>query len=183
MKRSVHAALAEAVQVMQDNKTYLTLTSPLAADPARRMAGQLLERNIVIFAAGELEVIARRWKTQINELAKGWASFEGLPEADHNTLAGLENPENLFEKTSAIFLRANMDHPRNALRLEATQRSCLQAGIATDTVWAKGTTRLAQFWSLLQLGDYVAYYLALNYGVDPTPIEIMTQLKKWMAQN
>ena len=30
----------------------------------------LLNRNIVIFGAGQLEVIARRWKTQINELAK-----------------------------------------------------------------------------------------------------------------
>jgi hypothetical protein len=35
---------------------------PLLENPAKRLAGQLLGRNIAIFAAGELEVIARRWK-------------------------------------------------------------------------------------------------------------------------
>ena len=40
----------------------------------------------------------------------------------------------------------------------------LQAGIGTDSVWASGMSRLAQMWSLLQMGDYVSYYLALNYG-------------------
>jgi glucose/mannose-6-phosphate isomerase len=32
--------------------------------------------------------------------------------------------------------------------------------------------------SLLQFGDYVSYYLALAYGVDPTPVDILTQLKE-----
>jgi len=37
-------------------------------------------------------------------------------------------------------------------------------------------------WSLLQIGDYVAYYLALHYGVDPTPVEALTQLKQTLAE-
>lgn len=175
-------AVQEAVVVMQKQDQLLEPARSLSENPARRLAGQLLGRNIVVFAAGELEVIARRWKSQFNELSKAWASFEGIPEMNHNTLAGLVNPEALFEKTSAIFLRAEMDHPRNKKRIDLSMQFFLQAGIGVDSVSATGSSRLAQMWSLLQFGDYVSYYLALDYGVDPTPVEILGVLKAALAQ-
>ena len=173
--------LQEAFTVLREGKAQFSMPSELSANPAKRLAGQLLERNVAVFAAGELEVVARRWKTQINELAKAWAVFEGLPESNHNTLAGLESPQSLLERTSALFLRSGLDHPRNALRLTATQQAFLMAGASVDSVYARGAGRLAQMWSLLQFGDYVAYYLALAYGVDPTPVDALTRLKHSLA--
>lgn len=173
--------LNEAVSVMRAQRDLLTASSPVHQNPARRLGGQLLGRNVIILGAGENEVIARRWKGQISELAKAWASFEGLPEMNHNALAGLEAPEKLFEMTSAIFLRARMDHPRNQIRIEHSMQQFLIAGMAVDSVQALGQGRLAQMWSLLQFGDYVAYYLALDYGVDPTPIEALNALKRKLA--
>jgi glucose/mannose-6-phosphate isomerase len=173
--------ISEAATVMRAQRELLTASSAVHQNPARRLGGQLLGRNVIILGAGENEVIARRWKGQIAELAKAWASFEGLPEMNHNALAGLEAPENLFEKTSAIFLRATMDHPRNQIRIDHTMQQFLIAGMAVDPVQAVGSGRLAQMWSLLQFGDYVAYYLALDYGVDPTPIAALNALKKKLA--
>ncbi|NLC29565.1 MAG: bifunctional phosphoglucose/phosphomannose isomerase [Chloroflexi bacterium] len=175
-------AVQEAVVVMQKQDQLLEPAKSLSENPAKRLAGQLLGRNMVVFAAGGLEVIARRWKSQFNELSKAWASFEGIPEMNHNTLAGLVNPEALFDKTSAIFLRAEMDHPRNKKRNDLSMQFFLQAGIGVDSVTAMGAGRLAQMWSLLQFGDYVSYYLALNYGVDPTPVEILGVLKAALAK-
>ena len=43
---------------------------------AKREAGQLIGRWVMVFGADVLEPVARRWKTQINELAKAWAQFE-----------------------------------------------------------------------------------------------------------
>jgi len=173
--------LQEAFAVLREGRAQLSEASDLSANPAKRLAGQLMERNVVVFAAGELEVVARRWKTQINELAKAWAVFEGLPESNHNTLAGLEFPVSLLERTSALFLRSGLDHPRNALRLAATQQAFLMAGAGVDAVQARGQSRLAQMWSLLQFGDYLSYYLALAYGVDPTPVDALTRLKNSLA--
>jgi glucose/mannose-6-phosphate isomerase len=34
----------------------------------------------------------------------------------------------------------------------------------------------------LQFGDYVSYYLALAYGVDPTPVEALNRLKRKLAE-
>ena len=170
--------IRNAITEMRKQDQLLGPEIDLAHNPARRLAGQLLNRNIVIFGAGQLEVIARRWKTQINELAKAWASFEGIPEMNHNTLAGLLYPESLYEKTTAIFLRAPMDHPRNQKRIEHSKQFFLQAGIAVEELRASSDDRLSQMFSLLQFGDYVSYYLALTYGVDPTPVDILTQLKE-----
>jgi glucose/mannose-6-phosphate isomerase len=37
-------------------------------------------------------------------------------------------------------------------------------------------------WTLILFGDYVAYYLAMGYGVDPTPIQALVDLKNAMAE-
>jgi len=34
-----------------------------------------------------------------------------------------------------------------------------------------------QHWTCLHYGDYVAYYLAMDYGVDPTPVAAIEDLK------
>lgn len=174
-------AVEEAASVLAEGIQKLGKDSPVSSNPAKRLAGQLLGRNIVIYAAGELEVLARRWKSEINELAKAWAAFEGIPEMNHNALAGLRHPESLYEHTSAIFLRSDFDHERNQKRIELSQRFFLEAGVAVDSVRAQGVGKLAQMFSLLQFGDYVSYYLALAYGEDPTPIAALNELKRLLA--
>lgn len=174
-------AVEETIEVLADGVRSLGKDNPLSANPAKRLAGQLLERNIVIYGAGDFEVLARRFKSEINELAKAWAAFEGIPEMNHNALAGLRHPQNLYERTSAIFLCSDYDHERNRRRVEYSQRFFLEAGVAVDSVRARGKGKLAQMFSLLQFGDYVSYYLALAYGEDPTPINILTELKRLLA--
>ena len=175
------AAVKEAAAVLADGITKLGKESPVSSNPAKRLAGQLLERNIVIYGAGETEVIARRWKSEINELAKAWAAFEGIPEMNHNALAGLRHPESLYEHSLAIFLRSDFDHERNRKRIQYSQGFFLEAGVGVDSVQARGEGKLAQMFSLLQFGDYVSYYLALEYGEDPTPIEVLNELKRLLA--
>lgn len=53
--------------------------------------------------------------------------------------------------------------------------------MGVDSVRARGAGKLAQMFSLLQFGDYVSYYLALAYGEDPTPIEVLDELKRLLA--
>ena len=174
----VESAVASAVAAMKAQQESLSPQVGVTSNPAKRLAGQFLGRYVSVFAAGVLEPVARRWKTQINEIAKAWAQFEVLPEADHNTLAGLLNPEELLTKVAAVFLKAELDHPRNKLRLNFTQQAFMLEGFYTDEVTASGDTPLAQLWTLLHLGDYISYYLAMMYQVDPTPVEALAELKE-----
>jgi len=172
--------LREAVAAMQQQQENLGAEVVAAKNPAKRMAGQLLNRWVTVFGAGLLAPVARRWKGQISEVAKAWGQFEFLPEANHNTLAGIENPENILPQMMVIFLQSPSDHPRNQLRSDLTRQILLLQGIATDFIHAQGETRLAHLWATLHLGDYVAYYLAMAYGVDPTPVEMIEGLKHEM---
>ena len=176
------ADILGCVNVLREQRELLTGASPVFRNPAKRMAGQLMGRWVTIFGSDILEPVARRWKTQINELAKAWAQFEFLPEADHNTLAGLTNPDTLQSQMMALFLRAGSSAPRSRLRSDLTREVCMISGMNTDFYDAPGNTPLAQMWSALQFGDYTAYYLAIAYGIDPTLVEVLEQFKQALNQ-
>ncbi len=147
-------------------------------NPAKRLAGQLIDRWVSVFGADLLAPVARRWKGQISEVAKAWGQYEDLPEADHNTLAGVVNPEGVLGKIVALFLKGSHNHPRNQKRIDLTRKNFMLEGISTDLIEAAGSSRLAQMWSLIQFGDYTAYYLAMAYDVDPTPVAAIENLKR-----
>ena len=116
-------------------------------------------------------------------MAKAGANFEFLPEADHNTLAGTQNPqETLNAHTMTLFLRAPSDHPRNRLRSDLTREAFMLEGLNTDFVEGRGKSPLAHMWTLILFGDYVAYFLAMAYGVDPTPIQALVNFKNSLAR-
>ncbi len=131
-----------------------------------------------------MSAVARRWKGQINKLAKAGANVEILPEADHNTLAGTLNPqETLNAHTMTLFLRAPSDHPRNRLRSDLTRQAFMLEGMNTDYIDARGDTPLANLWTAILFGDYMAYYLAMGYGVDPTPVNALVDFKDMLANS
>lgn len=134
-------------------------------------------RWVTVIGAEILAPVARRWKGQTSEIAKAWGQFEFLPEADHNTLAGTIHPEALSGSAITLFLMAPSYHPRNMLRSELTRKAFMLEGISADSYLAQGDGRLAHQWTTLHFGDYMAYYLAMAYGVDPTPVEMIEQFK------
>ena len=168
--------LLEALAGMRSQQETLRAQAPVAQNPAKRMAGQLMGRWVNVYGSGILAPVARRWKTQLNELAKAGAGFEFLPEADHNALAGLVNPESLMQ-TMTLFLCSPSDHPCNRLRADLTRHEFMLAGMNTDVYHANGESRLAHLWTALHFGDYLAYYLAMAYGMDPMPDETLQNLK------
>jgi glucose/mannose-6-phosphate isomerase len=170
--------IEETVNEMIQQRSLLAPELPDYQNPAKRQAGQLVDRWVSVFGADLLAPVARRWKGQISEIAKAWGQYEDLPEADHNTLAGVVNPADVLRKTMAIFLKASHNHPRNQLRIDLTKKNFMLEGISTDLIEARGKCRLAQMWTMIQFGDYTAYYLAMAYGVDPTPVAAIENLKQ-----
>jgi len=176
-------AMDDALASMKRSQQHLRADIPAVRNPAKRYAGQLMGRWVTIMGSGLLTTVARRWKTQINEIAKAGANFEFLPEADHNALAGTMNPEEVLNPhTMTLFLRAPSDHPRNRLRSDLTRKAFMLEGMNTDYVDARGGTPLAHMWTLILFGDYMAYYLAMGYGVDPTPVKALVDFKQAMAE-
>jgi glucose/mannose-6-phosphate isomerase len=176
------AEVAGAVAAMRAQQQRLHADVPVAGNPAKRMAGQLMDRIPLIFAAGGLAPVARRWKGQINEVAKAVAVFDELPEMDHNSVVGTLYPERVLGKFMALFLRSSFEHPRNGRRAEVTREIYMTAGFNTDSIEASGPSPLAHMFTSLHFGDYTAFYLAMAYGVDPSPIPQIDYLKEQLSK-
>jgi glucose/mannose-6-phosphate isomerase len=170
--------IRDAVKVMKEKQEKVAIEIPTANNPAKRLAGQFMGRWPTIIGADHLAPVARRWRTQIGEVGKALAQFEELPEADHNMVAGVEKPEGLFGSTMVVFLRGDKYHPRNQVRTDATKELLMVEGMNTDLVQARGDSRMAEQWTTLHFGDYVSFYLAMSYGVDPTPVHAIEALKR-----
>lgn len=174
--------IQQAVEAMQRQQSAIEAQVPVAGNLAKRIGGQFMDRWPTIVGAEFLAPVARRWRTQIAELAKAVAQFEVLPEADHNMIAGVEYPPALFGPTMVLFLVSSQLNPRNIKRIEATRSVMMLEGFNTDVLEAQGRTRLAHQWTSLHFGDYVAYYLAMAYGADPTPVAAIEDLKQRLVQ-
>jgi glucose/mannose-6-phosphate isomerase len=177
------AQVAGAVDAMRAQQARLLATSPVARNPAKRLAGQFMDRIAAVFAADYLAPVARRWKGQLNEVAKAAALFDELPEMDHNSVVGTIYPEGLVSKFMVVFLRSGHDHARNRLRADVTREIYMTGGFNTDTVEARGDSPLAHILTTLHFGDYTAFYLAMCYGIDPSPIPQIDFLKDQLASN
>jgi glucose/mannose-6-phosphate isomerase len=154
---------------------------PTERNPAKQLAWTVLDRMPVIIGAGHLAPVARRWKTQFNENAKSWATWDELPEATHNTLAGLLQPDNVREHLFAVLLASGEDHMRTALRREVLATLLGESATPHLRVDVRGKGRLAEAFDAIVLGDLVSVYLACLYGLDPTPVMAIQALKERLA--
>jgi len=176
------AQVEAAVAAMRQQQPRLRADSPVVHNPAKRMAGQLMERVGAIYGADYMAPIARRWKGQLNEVAKSFALFDELPEMDHNSVVGTVYPEAVVSKFMVLFLRSAHEHPRNRLRVDVTREIYMTAGFNTDIIDANGPSPLADMLTVLHYGDYTAYYLAMCYDLDPSPIPQIDYLKEQLGQ-
>lgn len=143
-------------------------------------SGKALARKIrgktpIIYASDKYALLAKNWKIKINENSKTPAFWNFFPELNHNEMVGFTNPQGKFHVT---ILSERDDHPRNKKRMETTAELYQKKGIKVDTVNIEGKSFLEKILKTLALGDWVSYYLALEYGYDPTPVEMVEELKE-----
>ena len=183
LMQGVEADVQEAIAVLTSLREEYVAETASSQNPAKQLAVRLHERLPVVYGAGALIEVGRRWKTQLNESAKVWAFFEELPEAQHNAIVGLALPKAIAGAATAVLLPSDrLDHPRVALRYDLMRRLLADAGIDAIEAPGRGKSALAQMLSLTLLCDYAATYLALLYGTDPTPTTVIDELKASLAK-
>jgi glucose/mannose-6-phosphate isomerase len=171
----------ETVALLRAGNEVLGTLAPDAMHAAKRLAGRLHNKQAVVYGAGLTVPAARRWKGQINENAKAPAFWNELPELDHNELMGWTSLPHVAAATLAVFLDDVQGDARLRRRVRLTAAELEARGVAVERVETRGTSRLARLFSLVQLGDYASFYLALLYGVDPTPVGAIEEFKAKLA--
>jgi len=171
------ADVDETARVLDSLLSKMDEKSPLSSNPAKQLAGRLYGRLLVIYGAGIAAEAAHRWKTQINENSKAWAFYEVFPELNHNATVGFPFPPEVAQKIRVVLLRSPLFNERVKLRYEVTCELLKRAGVEYEYVDSEGKSALAQMMSLVMIGDFTSYYLAILNRVDPSPVEVINYLK------
>lgn len=176
------ADVDETVKVLEKMVARLGEKSLLADNPAKQLAGRLYGSLPVVYGAGIAAEVAHRWKTQFNENGKAWGFYEVFPELNHNATVGYPFPPEIAQKIRVVLLRSPSFNERVKLRYEVTVELLKKAGVACEFVDSEGESALAEMMSLVMMGDFTSYYLAILNEIDPSPVEVISYLKGRLAK-
>lgn len=176
--RALPALIEGMAQTLEGLLDKLAENIPMPLNPAKQLARKLFGKLIVIYSAGILSPVAQRWKGQFNENSKAWAFYETFPELNHNAVVGYEFPKEMKDKIYIVMLRCPSLHPRILARYQITSEILEKAGVEHEIIDSQGENELSQMMSLLFLGDWTSYYLAMLNQTDPTPVKMIDYLKK-----
>ena len=169
----------EAAEVLNSLKNELGADKSSDSNMAKKIALMLQRKYPIIYGANDhVDVITTRWRGQLAENSKHLASTHVFPEMNHNEIVGWDFPTELMSQFVVIFLRDKDDHKRVALRMDVTKDILDKKGIKTVEVFSKGKGLLSRMMSLIYIGDMMSFYLAILNGIDPTPVDRVSYLKK-----
>ncbi len=176
-------AISETITLLRELGDSYRIEVDISANKAKDMAVNIYGKLPIIYGVhGYTDAAALRWKGQFNENSKTFASCNILPELDHNEVVGWKALSHLTKDFFVIFLRCKDDIDRLKMRIDITKS--LISGDVSDVseIWSEGNSRLARIFSLICLGDFTSYYLAILNNIDPTPVKVIDRLKKELAQ-
>ena len=152
-------------------------------NPALSIAQSLHGKLPVVYSSVDrFDAVNVRWRGQISENAKSLAYGHVFPELDHNEIVGWEVLKDSMKKIHVVILRDNGDNPRIQLRMDITKNVIRDFADGITEVRSEGKSVLTRMFSLLYLGDWVSFYLAMLNGVDPTPVKKIDFLKNELAK-
>jgi glucose/mannose-6-phosphate isomerase len=150
---------------------------------AKSVALKLFNKFVVVYSGSiHFDVCAMRFRGQLAENSKALASSQLLPEMNHNEIVGWQNPKKLFKSFIVVMLRDKDMHARLNKRMDITREILEQEDVSVIEIWSRGEDLLSRILSLVYIGDFISFYLATLYGIDPTPVERVTYLKKRLAE-
>lgn len=172
-----------AVERLQEWREAYIEDRPEEDNPAKQLARRMHGKLPIIYTGPTLtDVVGVRWKGQISENGKSLAFANVYSEFNHNELVGwCETVRPHADHLVVIQLRDSADHPRISKRMDIVAGIIRGYGVEVLEVSSQGVTDLERVLSLIQLGDFASYYLAVLNQVDPTPVEAIEALKRELA--
>ncbi|MDD4351424.1 MAG: bifunctional phosphoglucose/phosphomannose isomerase [Candidatus Gracilibacteria bacterium] len=144
---------------------------------AEELALQIKDKVPIVYTSDKYWPVARICKIKFNEHSKTQAFWNVFPELNHNEMVGFST---LVMKPFFLIYRDPADHERNKKRMQIFSNLLKDKGSSVVTIDMQGEDLLTKIFSTLLLGDWIAYYLALAYGIDPSPVEMVENFKELM---
>lgn len=178
----VNTESSEAATVLKQISNENSPEKPLKENFSKKLAVKVYGTIPVIYGFGFYRSVAQRFKQQFNENSKIPAFWNVFPELNHNEIVGWEKPGKTYRRFSAIIIRDKNEPSEIKDRIEATKDLLAGKIAGIYEIWSTGVGKLAKMLSTTLIGDFTSVYLAILRGVNPTPVETISILKKKLAE-
>jgi glucose/mannose-6-phosphate isomerase len=149
---------------------------PAAENEAKRLAIAIGPRWPAVYGGPVTGAAAYRWKTDFEENAKTFALAGALPEMNHNTIEAWRTP--LARDLHLLLLRDDREAPEIARRFTVLQDLVSAAAGGVSECRTRGSGVLARLLSLIYVGQWTSYYLAVLRGADPWTVPTLEEVKR-----
>jgi glucose/mannose-6-phosphate isomerase len=151
---------------------------------AKQLADKIHSKMLIIYSGPTLtDTVAMRWKGQICENSKNMAFANHYAEFNHNELVGWADAVKEHKDNLIVFqLRDRDDHPQITKRMNIVKNIIEEYEIDVIDIQSKGENKIERMFYLIQLGDFVSYYLAVLNNADPSPVDVIMKLKKLLSE-
>ncbi len=142
---------------------------------AMSLAEEIAGKIPIIYTSQRLAAAGYKWKIAFNENAKTHAFCNVYPEQNHNEINAFVNFKAQYH---VIMLSDDDDHKQVKKRMKITKELYRKKGVNVTEIAVKGENPLSKLFSAILIGDLAAFYLAVKYNTDPTPVAMVEDLKK-----
>ena len=183
LKTAIETDIEETIAVTTDFVTLNKKEVPEENNLGKQLAKKIFNTIPQIYGWGVYTPIAIRWRHQLNENSKIIARSDIVPECNHNDIVGWSGNPDISKQFSCILFR-----DKDEGTIDMTTRLNFMRDLFRNTagnvieVSPKGKSQLAKMMYLMCLGDFTSCYLAVLRGINPSPVDIITKLKKRLAE-
>ena len=146
---------------------------------AKKLTEKLFGKRVIIYSEASTEAVCIRFRQQLNENSKELCWHHAIPEMNHNELVGWAGGA---KHLAVVLFRHKSDHERSQVRMEINKSVFAQHTESIYEVWSLGNDAIERQLYLINLGDWVSYYLAEKKGVGPIEIGVINMLKSKLAE-
>lgn len=163
--------------------TKITPENHSAVNPAKDLATKIQNTLVFVISSGNLRSSGMRFAHAINEDGKNFATFNFLPEIDHNLIAGLEFPKELLEDLTIVFVESKFSRPEIKKRENLTAHILSSKKISYLRInFPQAANRFSEILLSVNFIEHVGMYLGLLNQVDPVSAKIVDQFKIQLGQ-
>ncbi|MFA5936797.1 MAG: bifunctional phosphoglucose/phosphomannose isomerase [Candidatus Paceibacterota bacterium] len=158
-----------------------TLDTSLYEEKGKELAKKIKDHVPVIYASENNSSLAYNWKIKFDENSKIPAFCNTFPELNHNEMTGFDikdTTKELDKKFFFIFLKDKEDDERITKRMEVLEKMYEKENLKVEVLELEQENSWHKIFSILVLADWVSYYTALGYGIDPEQIPMVEDFKK-----
>lgn len=173
--------IGEEDMLREASALYETLKPEDLKEPARGLAERLVGFIPVIYSSARNFSLAYIWKIIFNETSKIPAFCNVFPELNHNELEGFNVAKStrlLSEKFYFLILKDTEDDSRITKRMDVLAELYKDKKLKVEVIELNGENIFHKVFSSVLLVEWVAYYLAEKYGVEP---EKTTMIEKFIG--